>query len=474
MHVVYNNDQAYPRYVLTYTGTPGSNSDECAAARQTLCDIGCDMTLTRWAPPPPPPLPPWSFVNPVPETEDSGRFGAAADGVLVDSVSGVCCSKGHPLVSFSTPTSSFTCDKCGSSQSSGTTMHGCRQCNYDLCLACVPAGGGPIAVGSKVRVKLSVSKPSHGWGTVKPGDVGTVRALGGNGGCTIDFPSQSGWSGKVNELEAIGPSGAVTESSKAIGLRVKRGPGWKWNNQDQGGMGTINKLDSTGWVGVKWDHGGTNSYRTTQPDLVFCGADPVAAATAGAAAASGAAASSSALVVGSQVRVKPSVGKPQYGWGSVSPGDTGTVTAITGSKVTVKFPTQSSWSGALSEMEVVFVGGSGGAVLTHANASIGLRVHTTTSHSGKTGDGTLLGWKHSGSRSGDTSGGLSSDGYCRVDFDSGGPWNVSACALCSAARGDELVFVGGEFSHSLSRAPLPRITPAHHARAGPDVLMYYS
>ena len=38
--------------------------------------------------------------------------------------------------------------------------------------------------------------------------------------------------------------------------------------------------------------------------------------------------------------------------------------------------------------------------------------------------GTLLGWKVNGMRYGDTSGGLSSDNFCRIDFARGGPYNV--------------------------------------------------
>jgi hypothetical protein len=65
-------------------------------------------------------------------------------------------------------------------------------------------------------------------------------------------------------------------------------------------------------------------------------------------------------------------------------------------------------------------------VLTAENAKIGLRVTYGGSGGGShTGPGNLLGWKVSGTRYGDTSGGLSSDGYCRIRFDNGGGYNVS-------------------------------------------------
>ena len=68
----------------------------------------------------------------------------------------------------------------------------------------------------------------------------------------------------------------------------------------------------------------------------------------------------------------------------------------------------------------------------HEGLTVGCRV----THA-EFGDGAVVGWKHSGERTGDTAGGLQSDGYCRVKFDSGkggGGWNVP---------GRELQFAGG-------------------------------
>ena len=143
-----------------------------------------------------------------------------------------------------------------------------------ICLA--GSTGGAIRVGDRVRVKASVTSPAHGWGSVRAGDVGTVASISGTK-ITVDFPSQSGWSGKLAEMEKQGggaPIGGptsgtpITDANKKVGVRVKRGPSWKWSNQDQNGPGQIVDLDSSGWVKVKWDHGKTNSYRTDHPDLV--------------------------------------------------------------------------------------------------------------------------------------------------------------------------------------------------------------
>eukprot|EP00027_Filamoeba_sp_ATCC50430_P018149 CAMPEP_0168568772 /NCGR_PEP_ID=MMETSP0413-20121227/15765_1 /TAXON_ID=136452 /ORGANISM="Filamoeba nolandi, Strain NC-AS-23-1" /LENGTH=582 /DNA_ID=CAMNT_0008601149 /DNA_START=10 /DNA_END=1758 /DNA_ORIENTATION=+ len=47
-----------------------------------------------------------------------------------------------------------------------------------------------------------------------------------------------------------------------LGRRVKRGPHWKWSNQDGGGAGTITEVcQADGWIRVTWDHGTSNSYR---------------------------------------------------------------------------------------------------------------------------------------------------------------------------------------------------------------------
>ena len=49
------------------------------------------------------------------------------------------------------------------------------------------------------------------------------------------------------------------------GMRVVRGPDWKWNDQDQNGPGTVTQgsgeSSSEDWVRVKWDHGSSNGYR---------------------------------------------------------------------------------------------------------------------------------------------------------------------------------------------------------------------
>lgn len=71
------------------------------------------------------------------------------------------------------------------------------------------------------------------------------RVVGVHDGPLVDEPDQV-------EPSAIRP-----------GMRVTRGPDWKWNNQNGSptGQGTVTSAPRNGWVDVRWDSGSTNSYR---------------------------------------------------------------------------------------------------------------------------------------------------------------------------------------------------------------------
>ena len=47
------------------------------------------------------------------------------------------CPGQHGLTRFSTPRSSFRCDVCKKGFPTGTTLYGCRRCNYDVCKSCI-------------------------------------------------------------------------------------------------------------------------------------------------------------------------------------------------------------------------------------------------------------------------------------------------------------------------------------------------
>ena len=64
----------------------------------------------------------------------------------------------------------------------------------------------------------------------------------------------------------------AAELGYTVGARVVRGPTWKWDQQDggDGKQGTIKEVyDDAGWIGVRWDAGGANSYRLNPDENVF-------------------------------------------------------------------------------------------------------------------------------------------------------------------------------------------------------------
>ena len=63
------------------------------------------------------------------------------------------------------------------------------------------------------------------------------------------------------------------------------------------------------------------------------------------------------LEVGDEVRVKPSVESPKFGWGSVSHDETGRISEVRDDMVKVDFPSQTSWSADPNEL--VLVSGDG-------------------------------------------------------------------------------------------------------------------
>lgn len=57
------------------------------------------------------------------------------------------------------------------------------------------------------RVKVCVELPELGWGAVSPDDVGVVVEIGeiaeGEMIVFVDFPSQEGWEGYIDELKVV-------------------------------------------------------------------------------------------------------------------------------------------------------------------------------------------------------------------------------------------------------------------------------
>ena len=66
----------------------------------------------------------------------------------------------------------------------------------------------PLKIGDMVRVKPTVAKPRHGWGTVTHAAVGRLMEINRNGkDCKVDFPGNSRWSGSLAEMERVGGDG---------------------------------------------------------------------------------------------------------------------------------------------------------------------------------------------------------------------------------------------------------------------------
>jgi hypothetical protein len=334
MHIVWNNAQAYPRYVVTYETTPGRTSpgDRSSTAQSALRALGCDSAMVdAGVPPPPPVFAPWDFNNAIPraagldDDDDGGDVGDASlqnwewqDSSSWKKYGADDCAKleaalstgasvlltfddGSTVHTYSVSTAAMKQVKRGTGYERSvrrvgprSTLSGSQSSVSASASASTSAAvGGPLAVGDKVRVKASVSKPTYGWGSVRRGDVGTLMSVARSAGnCRVNFSKQSSWQGKLTEMERTGGSGGgaaghasgaastasstqgtpgtpVTAANAAAGLRVRRGPAWKWGQQDGGGPGQIVEDASGGWVKVKWDSGNTNSYRTSQPDLAF-------------------------------------------------------------------------------------------------------------------------------------------------------------------------------------------------------------
>lgn len=64
----------------------------------------------------------------------------------------VTCPDSHSLVAFVTPNKSFSCDGCEKKVKTGTILHGCRRCRYDLCVSCMSS-----ALHARARTKTESS-----------------------------------------------------------------------------------------------------------------------------------------------------------------------------------------------------------------------------------------------------------------------------------------------------------------------------
>ena len=147
---------------------------------------------------------------------------------------------GHNLQKYP-KSSSKACKKCGMyGPSTQTGSQCCTKC--ELCEVCCkkqlrcqaadgPKGkhknvkrakkepGAAIEIGSKVMVKEGKA-PSMGWGAVKPESVGVVKQVNKDDSLVIDFPEQSHWNGRVEDMDVVSHKG----TREKLGKEVKSTP----------------------------------------------------------------------------------------------------------------------------------------------------------------------------------------------------------------------------------------------------------
>ncbi|XP_026733333.1 E3 ubiquitin-protein ligase Ufd4 isoform X4 [Trichoplusia ni] len=94
------------------------------------------------------------------------------------------------------------------------------------------------------------------------------RQCGGPNGGTSTTPAGGAAGGAAGAAGAAGGGARARRWSRGArgvcaGARVLRGPDWKWRDQDGAhpALGTVTSDLHNGWVDVRWDHGGRNSYR---------------------------------------------------------------------------------------------------------------------------------------------------------------------------------------------------------------------
>ena len=211
------------------------------------------------------------------------------------------------------------------------------------------AVGCSIAVGSRVTLKAGVEKPEYGWGSMTRGESGIVTSINRTN-VTINFPSQSGWSGKLDEMElaeTISPEGVESQEPQVtVTVSLLGGRSVQVTATDSTVLHQIRK-EAGAKLGVHIAKllRADGSALEEQQSLAEAGIDlqePLQALVG-----------SGTIEIGSWVKVREDVQNPRYGWGGIDRRNhCGRVRAIEGDSVTVDFDNHSGWSGHLDEMEL--------------------------------------------------------------------------------------------------------------------------
>ena len=80
--------------------------------------------------------------------------------VLAREVTDPDCGNDHALAAFGTPFEGYSCNSCHSTFPEGATMHGCRECDFDLCGACFERPRTKPATYRDCHAALELWRPS--------------------------------------------------------------------------------------------------------------------------------------------------------------------------------------------------------------------------------------------------------------------------------------------------------------------------
>lgn len=98
------------------------------------------------------------------------------------------CPSGHSLGRQKTHNDTFACDVCGKSVSRGTTMYGCRVCNWDACEACEAAIRSSYGPSQPVRYAPSAPPAPSSHSEQKTDFDSQLRSLGLSNGYIGKIP----------------------------------------------------------------------------------------------------------------------------------------------------------------------------------------------------------------------------------------------------------------------------------------------
>ncbi|KAK3611082.1 hypothetical protein CHS0354_030038 [Potamilus streckersoni] len=137
----------------------------------------------------------------------------------------------------------------------------------------------PIKVGNRVRRTSEWNANTEGLS-----DVGTVVVVKKTGSITVHWDTEVqtkcryGADG-VHEVRIVEEPRIVAANEQiAVGVLVKRGPSWRWGDQDggEGNLGTVIAISDKGQVNVAWSGGQQGNYRygySGKYDLEICSPD---------------------------------------------------------------------------------------------------------------------------------------------------------------------------------------------------------